>query len=406
MNARSARLLFLTLAALCGVIIVYGIFFRAYHLGFPNKQVFDEVYFPVFAQHYIDGTSFYDVHPPLGKFVIAVGMFLFGDRPFGWRIMPLLFGLGIIGLMAHIWWVMFKDKVGAWLIAAFVAMDGMFIIYSRTGLMDGVLFFFTFATFLAMLKMKGKGRLFWLATLIGLTCAIKWPSVALIAPAYVFAYREKKVGEFLVSLWWSVFVYFAVLVLGQYLIHSPSPIIDAWNWNFSAADYHKNLTATHPWGSPWWSWPILYKPVLFTYDAVANNRFQVTTTLGNPVLWWGSTVSMLASTAYVIYRQVTHGERIINHALTPFIVGFFAFWLPWAPVSRVLFLYHYFPAYGFALFTVTYWLRQLWNRSPQAVIAVLAGLFLISIFFLPLSIGWWSLSKAQLDVRVWVGSWL
>lgn len=406
MNSRTTRILFIVLATLCGLIVAYGIFFRVYHLGFPNKQVFDEVYFPVFARDYIDGISFYDVHPPLGKFVIAVGMFFWGDNPIGWRIMPAIFGVGIIGLMAHLWWVMFKDKVGAWLLAAFVAMDGMFIIYSRTGLMDGVLFFFTFITFLASTKLEGKYRLFWFATLFGLTCAIKWPSAALILPALVFAYRQRKVPELLLWLVWSALVYFGVLVMGQVLIHSPNPISDAWIWNSNALQYHETLTATHPWGSPWWSWPVLLKPVLFTYDLINNNRYQVTTTLGNPVLWWGSTVAVLLSSVHVIYQQIKRRELIIEHALTPFLVGFFASWLPWAGITRVIFLYHYFPAYGFALLVVTYWLVQLWKKLPQLVIGTVAVLFAISVFFLPFAIGWWSLSKAQVDARTWIGSWL
>jgi dolichyl-phosphate-mannose-protein mannosyltransferase len=406
MNSRHARLLFICLAVLCGLIVAYGIFFRVYHLSFPNKQVFDEVYFPVFARDYIDGISFYDVHPPLGKFVIAVGMFFWGDNTVGWRIMPAIFGVGIIALMAQLWWTMFKDKVGALLIAAFVAMDGMFIIYSRTGLMDGVLFFFTFVTFLASTKLEGKYRMFWFATLFGLTCAIKWPSVALIVPALIFAHRQRKTSELLLWLVWSAIVYFGILIIGQQLIHSPDPIGDAWAWNSAALHYHETLTATHPWSSPWWSWPLLMKPVLFTYDALANGKYQVTTTLGNPVLWWTSTVSMVMSSLYVVYRQIKFRERVIDHPLTPFIVGFFAFWLPWAGIGRVIFLYHYFPAYGFALLVLTYWISSLWKKAPQAVLAAVVVFFAVSVFFLPFSIGYWSLTKAQVDARTWIGSWL
>src|ERR1044072_5042793 len=122
----SDRRLYLKLAVLCGAAILFGIGIRFFHLGFPNKQVFDEVYFPVFARDYIDRINFYDVHPPFGKFVIALGMLFFGDNPIGWRIMPAIFGVGIIGLMAHLYWQAFKDKVGALVLYAFFAFGGIF----------------------------------------------------------------------------------------------------------------------------------------------------------------------------------------------------------------------------------------------------------------------------------------
>lgn len=394
------------LVVLGSLAMAAGIFIRFYRLTFPNAQVFDEVYFPVFAQHYIDRTSFYDVHPPFGKYVIAIGMLLFGDNTFGWRIMPALFGLLIIALMASLYWQAFKDKVGAWLIAIFMAVDGIFIVYSRTGLMDGILFFFIFACLLASLNLKGRYRVWWLTTLIGISFAIKWPALAIVLPALIYAHRQEKGQEFVGGFWWILVVYYFIVLTGQLLIRASQPWLAAFNWNADALHYHATITATHPWGSAWWGWPIPIRPVLFWYESVANGQTQVITSLGNPLLWLASSAAVLGTVIYLLYGRIRKQFSIVQHDLFPLVVGYFALWLPWAPVKRVLFLYHYVPAYGFALLILTYWLSKLWKSRPWLVLAIVLVVIAVSVYYLPFNIGWWSLSQPQIHQRLLLKSWL
>ena len=44
---------------------------RLYRISEPRQVVFDEVHFGGFASNYLKGTYFFDVHPPLGKLIIA-----------------------------------------------------------------------------------------------------------------------------------------------------------------------------------------------------------------------------------------------------------------------------------------------------------------------------------------------
>ena len=70
------------------------------HLGllwFPKDLVLDEAYYVVGARDYlVQGELHQPEHPPLSKFFIAAGMQVFGDNPFGWRIMSGVFGVGAI----------------------------------------------------------------------------------------------------------------------------------------------------------------------------------------------------------------------------------------------------------------------------------------------------------------------
>jgi len=79
--------------------VALGVWARLYRLGFPSRILWDERYFPVMANKYLNGVYQFDLHPPLGKFIIAVGISLFGNDPIGWRIMPVVFGLALLPLV-------------------------------------------------------------------------------------------------------------------------------------------------------------------------------------------------------------------------------------------------------------------------------------------------------------------
>jgi len=58
------------------IITLIAIALRFYRISEPRQVVFDEVHFGGFASHYLKGTYFFDVHPPLGKLIIAgIGKF-------------------------------------------------------------------------------------------------------------------------------------------------------------------------------------------------------------------------------------------------------------------------------------------------------------------------------------------
>src|SRR5919205_220638 len=128
------------------IMLVVGVWGRGYQLGFPTSRIWDEIYFPVMARDYLRGVYFFDLPPPLGKFIMAISIAVVGDTSVGWRLMPALFGLAMLPLGAVLGWYYFRERVGALLLATFIAGETMLIAYSRTGLMDGILVFFMLAT--------------------------------------------------------------------------------------------------------------------------------------------------------------------------------------------------------------------------------------------------------------------
>ena len=50
---------------------IYTLCFRLYKIHFPAYVCWDETHFGKMSGYYINGTFFLDVHPPLGKLIIA-----------------------------------------------------------------------------------------------------------------------------------------------------------------------------------------------------------------------------------------------------------------------------------------------------------------------------------------------
>src|SRR6266403_4533446 len=73
----------------------------------PNAVVFDEVYFKAFASHYLDGHYYFDIHPPLGKLILAGFGHLTGLKAdtmlsgtaLNLRILPAIAGILLVPLM-------------------------------------------------------------------------------------------------------------------------------------------------------------------------------------------------------------------------------------------------------------------------------------------------------------------
>lgn len=80
------------------------------------------------------------VHPPLGKWVIALGLALLGpENPAGWRLGTALTGIALVGLVMLLAHLLLARLVLTSLAGLLIAVDGNAIVMSRVALLDGVL---------------------------------------------------------------------------------------------------------------------------------------------------------------------------------------------------------------------------------------------------------------------------
>ena len=101
----------------------------------------------------------YPVHPPTGKWLIALGMKIFGQSdPVGWRIAAAICGIITVFLLCRLTQNLFRTPALTLLAGLFLATDGMAIVMSRTSILDGFLTMFALAAFLCVVKDQETSR--------------------------------------------------------------------------------------------------------------------------------------------------------------------------------------------------------------------------------------------------------
>lgn len=400
---------FYVLGFVTACAVVAGLWGRLRDLDFPPKQVFDEIYFAVFASKYLDGERFFDLHPPLGKFIIAASIALFGDDPIGWRLMPAVFGCAMIGLGAALGWYLTKSRVGALLLAASLALETMLVAYSRIGVMDGFLVFFILSTLLAALWARRGSQVVWVAVLLGLAISVKWAALPVVVPAGYVLWRKGLLRPFIASLWVSVVLYVAIVFAERLIFTGGGPWRawqDVWAWHIRAAD---KITAAipNPYASPWWSWPLMLRPIRLFFGATPTGDVQVLAAIGNPLLWWSSTLAVLAGLIELGRRKLFLKESIADNPLVPALLGYAVLLLPWIPGTRIPYIYNYLPSYAFAILVLVCLLVSLWGRrpwGPWVVVAFAVCVLAVGLFFLPMASAL-PMSPEGLQQRMWIETW-
>jgi len=390
------------------VSLVVGVWGRVWNLGFPPKPVWDEIYFPVMADKYLRGVEFFDLHPPLGKFIIAASIAPLGNTPFAWRLMPAIFGCALIALAGAVGWYLFRDRVAVPLLVALFAGETILIVHSRTGVMDIFLVFFVVVTFLAALWARRPGQVILPAVLLGLAISTKWAAFPVAIPAAYVLWRKGLLKHFIASLWISGIMYFAFVYVERLIIVTSNPVqawVEVWNWHLAAFD---KVTAAipHLWGSPWWSWPIMLRPIRYQYLVDTDAQLRVMVAIGNPLVWWSSTLAVLAG-LFELARQAITRRLSLDEPLIPILLGYVLLLLPWIPGTRIPYIYNYLPIYAFALLALVYWLVRIWHGprfGPWIVVAFTLCALAVTVFFLPLATTL-PIDQDGLMQRIWFDSW-
>ena len=281
-----------------GVVTLIAALTRLIGLGHPDRLMFDEIYYvkdayalwhngyesvwsdnadELFAKGNFSALTLepaYVVHPQLGKWLIGLGMEIFGPgNPFGWRFIPAVAGILTVFLLARLTMRLTHSPLLAGLAGFLLAIDGTGITESRIGLLDIFIGFFSLLSIYCLVRDREwfRARLAtgldgtyvsswaplplmrpWLLATgvsLGLTCSIKWSGAYLLAGVGILTvvwdltalHRIRARSWFLDGILHRGVLDFLHLVPVALVVY----VLGWWSWFMHARAFDRNWAATH-----------------------------------------------------------------------------------------------------------------------------------------------------------------
>jgi dolichyl-phosphate-mannose-protein mannosyltransferase len=417
-----------------GAITLISLALRLFNLGTPKGFVFDEVYYVDGARDYLahgveisgDDPEFV-VHPPVGKWLIALGIKLFGDNEVGWRFMGALLGSAMIVLIALIAHRLFRNSYITIAASALMAMDGLALVHSRTALLDIYLsFFILLATYFFLARWH-----WWAGIALGLAVATKWSGLYFLALfAVVALYRAfaHNTGRDLIKPTLKTAAQYGLAPILIYITswsgwftssrgwardYSENIITSFLHYHSQMLGFHTGLVEKHSYQSNPWSWLIMGRPTSFYYETPktcgADRCSQEVLALGTPLLWWLGTIALAVVLGFWIRSiAVKRYEPPLNLILAGMAAGY----LPWFFFQeRTVFTFYAIVFQPFLILAIVYCAYALLmhfenKRNSYLVLGFIAfAIFVNFIFFLPLFTGD-VITYDSWQARMWLPSWV
>ena len=427
--------------------------FRLWNLRFPKGFVFDEVYYAQNANsllhHGVEldpkgGAAQFIVHPPVGKWMIALGIKLFGYHEFGWRISAALIGTASIMMIFFIAQRLFENYFLSLSAGILMSADGLHLVMSRTALLDIFLMFFTLLAFFFLLRSQHLAA----GISLGLAAATKWSGVYYLVAYLAFTlyveYRRNKAMEdetpirnvvrekLLKRVAQYILVPVSVYLLswvgwlfnrsgydrnwansqpGGFFSFIPRPIRSLWHYHAEMWNFHTTLTASHPYAANPWSWLILGRPTSFYYEAPhgcgAASCAQEVIALGTPLLWWSGVAAIAITFGYWIARREWQSGLLL--------LSLGAGYLPWFNwQKRTVFSFYSIAFEPFLVLIIVYVLSKVLEPNEEGEVSKLRryasygylGLVVLNFaYFLPLFMGS-IITYSHWSSLMWLPSWI
>jgi dolichyl-phosphate-mannose-protein mannosyltransferase len=433
-------------------------------LGSPSGFVFDEIFYARTACRFVIGTAQCGIadlvsgaHPPLGNWLIGIGIRLFGYDEFGWRIAAAAAGiLGVALLYVLVRRLLAGNvpeagaTVGATVASGLLAVDFLDVVQSRVAMLDVFVTLFVIATVLFAVIDGGRSRgqrgedaaaPTWLRRVtlgrpwrmaagiaLGAATATKWSGayvalgvVVLVVAcemaaggAEASASRRVRLGTALLRELLPSLVLLGLVPLIVYLASYIGRVdgqLFALPWRegsvwrgilehqLAMLRFHTGLAGDHPYESAPWSWLLLKRPVAYYFQA-DSGAYREILAIGNPLTWWSGGLALVG----LAVRWVRAGASAAGPEAV-LLVAALATYLPWLVLSgsrTQVFIWYLLPTLPFlfgALGLLAAWAWR-WLAGRVAIGVAALAVAVSCAFFLPVLTAA-PLTPADWRSRIW-----
>lgn len=366
------------------------------YIQFPRGYNFDEFHYIPAAKKILSWAEYPNYeHPPLAKFLIAIGLKWLGDQPTGWRIVNAIFGAWTLAGLHLIACSLFTWRRTAVFATVLTGFNMLFYVQSRIAMLDGFMVAFLVWGLFFLLEAIKRERApdsppslpvtpWWAASgvCIGLATACKWMGIVGWGAAGLWTlwamhqlHSDRSLEEraraglrIAISLILLPLVAYFATFLPFYTFQLKEP----WNWLelFRAQarmwDGQLRVVSDHPYHSSWLTWPWMTRPIWFVFDKELAKPGTVRGVLmiGNPAVMWPGLVALIGCLGAAFTSRFKRERQ-----LGVFIAGAWLFlYFSWGLIPRkISFYYYYYPAALFLSFALAAVFETLAGASQAAI---------------------------------------
>lgn len=383
------------------IILLISSLLRFIHLGSPPTYIFDEVYHAFTARELLhghieawewwttppEGVAYEWTHPPVAKYGMVLGMIIFGENSFGWRVGSAVSGVVSLVGIYYLTLVLTRSPRLSILSVFLVSIEGLHISQSRVGMNDAYMLNFLVWSLYFAASRRWKVS----AILYGLALSSKWSALYGTIPlASLYLYQHGLPSWSTHSLVTNLFSPVRLLLISCciYLLSYAPFIFVGHTWEQFVElhrqmwYYHTHLVATHDYQSTPQDWIFAARPVWYHVDyqpTLSSNIYAQ----GNPIILWFGLIALILQL-----------NQVFTYPFFVMVISYLIFVAPWIISPRIMFFYHYLPSATFLCLILARWIYTSLTKAQTILLIGLSilGLILVvpMLYNIPLPPNFWT----------------